>query len=52
VKAAGKEGEREGAGGEEEDPDPDGPVTEAVDGRVAVAEFALPGIFHFSAILH
>jgi hypothetical protein len=27
-------------------------VTEAVNGRVAIAEFALPGIFHFSAILH
>ena len=52
VKAAGKEGECEGSGGEEEDPDPDGPVTEAVNGRVAIAEFALPGIFHFSAILH
>jgi len=52
VKAAGEEGECEGAGGEEEDPDPDGPVTEAVDGGVAFAELALPGIFHFSAILH
>ncbi len=52
VETAGEEAEREWAGGEEEDPDPDGPVGSSVEARIAAANLALAGELYFSAIAH
>jgi hypothetical protein len=50
--AVGEEREGQRAGGEEEDPDPDGPVGEAVESSVAFPNFSLPRIFDLAAVLH
>jgi len=52
VKTTGKERKGEGAWGEEKDRDPNGPMAEAVDAGVALADLALVGKVKFSAILH
>ncbi len=52
VHAVSEEAEGEGAGSQEEDPYPNGPVGCAVEGRVASAKLALTGELYFSAVAH